>query len=99
MSAAEVDTAYSHMCRNLVNEKNELAKAYANAGNAAQKENVLVKARELFAKTMSDSHMDAFFSAFAIALKKFAEFNGCDKIVVEKTFPAKIKSALKGFLK
>lgn len=43
--------------------------------------------------------MDAFLSAFAIALKNFAAFNGCDKIVVEKTFPAKIKGALKRFLK
>ncbi len=43
--------------------------------------------------------MDAFLVAFSVALKKFAEFNGCNKIVVEKTFPAKIKMELKRFLK
>lgn len=38
---------------------------------------------------------DEFLSAFALSLKAFAAFNGCDKIVVEKTFPAKMKAALK----
>jgi uncharacterized protein YcaQ len=40
-------------------------------------------------------NMDEFLSAFATALKAFAKFNGCDKIVVEKTFPAKLKAELK----
>ncbi|MEO5645367.1 MAG: crosslink repair DNA glycosylase YcaQ family protein [Bacteroidia bacterium] len=39
--------------------------------------------------------MDEFLPAFASALKSFAEFNGCDKIVVEKTFPTKIKAAFR----
>ncbi len=55
MSKAEMDTAYSQICRNIIKEKNKLAKAYTNAGTAAQKENVLAKARELLAKTLSDS--------------------------------------------
>ncbi len=42
---------------------------------------------------------DEFLVAFATTLKMFAEFNGCDKIIVEKTFPVKIKSELKKFLK
>jgi uncharacterized protein len=42
--------------------------------------------------------MDEFLAAFANALKAFAVFNGCEKIVVEKTFPAKMKSALKKHL-
>ncbi len=44
-------------------------------------------------------NMDAFLAAFSLELKRFAEFNGCDKIVVEKTFPAKMKVELKRFLK
>lgn len=39
--------------------------------------------------------MDEFLKAFSISLKNFAKFNGCNKIVVEKTFPGKIKSALR----
>lgn len=55
MSDAEVDTTYSRICRNLVREKNKLAKAYDHAGTAAKKETVLQKARELLATTLSDS--------------------------------------------
>lgn len=43
--------------------------------------------------------MDEFLAAFAIALKEFAAFNNCKKIVVEKTFPAKLKAELKVALK
>jgi hypothetical protein len=55
MSDAEVDTTYVKICRNLVREKNKLAKAYENAGTSTQKEKVLEKARVLFAATLSDS--------------------------------------------
>ncbi|HET6991695.1 MAG TPA: crosslink repair DNA glycosylase YcaQ family protein, partial [Bacteroidia bacterium] len=40
-------------------------------------------------------NMDEFLAAFSITLKAFAEFNDCDKIVLEKTFPAKLKSEMK----
>jgi hypothetical protein len=40
-------------------------------------------------------NMEEFISSFADELKQFAAFNGCDKIVVEKTFPAKLKQELK----
>lgn len=43
--------------------------------------------------------MDAFLVALADALKTFAAFNGCGKIVIEKTAPAKLKAALKILLK
>ncbi len=43
--------------------------------------------------------MDAFLASFANTLKEFAAFNGCKKIVVEKTFPAKLKAELKIGLK
>jgi uncharacterized protein YcaQ len=39
--------------------------------------------------------IEEFLAAFSLALKAFAKFNGCEKIVVEKTFPAKIRSGLK----
>ncbi len=39
-------------------------------------------------------NMDEFLTSFSSRLKEFAEFNGCPKIVLEKTKPAKIKSAL-----
>src|SRR6187551_368931 len=55
MSDAVVDTTYVKICRNLVREKNKLAKAYDNAETAVQKEKVLEKARTLFATTLSDS--------------------------------------------
>ena len=42
--------------------------------------------------------MDEFLHSFAITLKAFAKFNGCEKIVVEKTFPAKLKTEMKKFL-
>ena len=42
---------------------------------------------------------DEFVSAFGRTLKQFAEFNGCPRIVVDKTNPAKIKSALMSTLK
>jgi uncharacterized protein YcaQ len=42
---------------------------------------------------------DEFFSAFSTALKGFASFNNCEKIVIEKTFPAKLKAAMKNSLK
>jgi uncharacterized protein YcaQ len=41
--------------------------------------------------------MDEFLRAFSLSLKAFAAFNGCTKIVVEKTFPAKIKAMLKKY--
>lgn len=43
--------------------------------------------------------MDEFLEAFSIALKSFAAFNKCEKIVVEKTFPVKLKAALMRHLK
>jgi uncharacterized protein YcaQ len=42
--------------------------------------------------------MDEFLNAFSIALKEFATFNNCEKIVVEKTFPAKLKTEMKRVL-
>jgi uncharacterized protein YcaQ len=42
--------------------------------------------------------MDAFLASFAASLKEFAKFNGCDKIVVEKTVPGKMKAVLKKLL-
>lgn len=55
MSDAEVDTTYSRICRNLVKEKNKLAKAYENATTDAKREAILEKARNLFVATLSDS--------------------------------------------
>lgn len=43
--------------------------------------------------------MDEFLHAFAATLKSFAAFNGCEKIVVEKVFPAKYAAAIKRALK
>jgi uncharacterized protein YcaQ len=40
-------------------------------------------------------NMKDFLNAFSVSLKDFAEFNGCDKIVIEKTFPGKLKAELK----
>lgn len=40
-------------------------------------------------------NLDEFLIAFSSALKDFAKFNGCDKIVIEKTFSGKIKSELR----
>jgi uncharacterized protein YcaQ len=42
--------------------------------------------------------MDAFLASFAASLKEFAKFNGCNKIVVEKVVPGKMKAALKKLL-
>jgi uncharacterized protein YcaQ len=42
--------------------------------------------------------LEEFLNAFSYSLKAFAKFNGCDKIVVEKTFPAKMKTGLKKYL-
>ncbi|HYV91747.1 MAG TPA: hypothetical protein VE978_08190 [Chitinophagales bacterium] len=55
MSDNEVNTTYIRVCRNLIQEKNKLAKAYESAGTKSQKETVLAKARELLALTLSDS--------------------------------------------
>jgi hypothetical protein len=55
MSNAEVDTTYAQICRNLVRQKNKLAKSYENATTNTQKQAVLAKARELLAVTLSDS--------------------------------------------
>lgn len=41
---------------------------------------------------------DGFMNAFAQTLNEFAVFNNCDKIVVEKTSPAKWKAKLKTYL-
>lgn len=38
---------------------------------------------------------DEFLASFANALKDFARFNGCEKIVIEKSFPSKLKPLLK----
>ena len=42
---------------------------------------------------------DAFLRALAKRLVEYAAFNGCDDIKVEKTKPAKLKSAIKSALK
>jgi uncharacterized protein YcaQ len=42
--------------------------------------------------------IDAFLAGLSIAVKQFAAFHDCIKISVEKTFPAKIKAALKSAL-
>lgn len=39
--------------------------------------------------------MDAFLNAFAKTLKAFAHFNACDEIIVERTYPVKLKTDLK----
>ena len=39
--------------------------------------------------------LEKFIPAFAEELKAFAKFNGCEKIVIEKTFPAKLKGEMK----
>ena len=39
--------------------------------------------------------MSEFISSFADELKLFAAFNDCDKIVIEKSFPSKLKPLLK----
>ena len=44
-------------------------------------------------------NIDEFLASFSIALKDFSKFNGCDKIIIEKSFPTKIKSELKKLLK
>jgi uncharacterized protein YcaQ len=38
--------------------------------------------------------MDKFLQSFSFALKEFARFNNCEKIIIEKTFPSKIKSMM-----
>ncbi|MFI5141540.1 MAG: winged helix-turn-helix domain-containing protein [Bacteroidia bacterium] len=42
--------------------------------------------------------MDNFMACLSVAVKQFALFHDCIKITIEKTFPAKIKSALKSAL-
>ena len=54
MSNAEVDTAYARICRNLIAQKNKLNTAYGNAP-AAEKKELLDKARNLLATTLTDS--------------------------------------------
>jgi hypothetical protein len=44
-------------------------------------------------------NMDVFVASFAAALREFAAFNGCEKIVLEKVYPAKNKAALQALLK
>jgi len=43
--------------------------------------------------------MDKFIPFLANAIKRFAAFNNCKKITIEKTYPAKIKTSLKAFLR
>jgi uncharacterized protein YcaQ len=42
--------------------------------------------------------MDDFMASLSAAVKQFAVFNNCTKIIVEKTLPAKIKAVLKSAL-
>ncbi|HKC69257.1 MAG TPA: crosslink repair DNA glycosylase YcaQ family protein [Bacteroidia bacterium] len=42
--------------------------------------------------------MDNFLASLSVAIKQFAVFHGCTKIVIEKTYPAKIKASLKNIL-
>lgn len=46
----------------------------------------------------SPSDMDDFLASLSVSLKQFAAFHDCTKITIEKTFPAKIKGALKSAL-
>ncbi len=56
-----------------------------------------------FVKSLHIEHppakMDAFLTRLANAIKRFAAFNNCEKIVVERTSPNKIKASLKALIK
>jgi len=45
------------------------------------------------------ANMDKFLPFLANAIKRFAAFNNCKKIVTERTYPSKIKTSLKAFLR
>ena len=59
--------------------------------------------KEFIVKSLHIEHppadMDKFLSSLTISVKEFAEFNGCEKIKVEKIFPSKIKTEFKNLLK
>jgi hypothetical protein len=55
MSATELDTTYSRICRHLEGSRKKLTIEYSKATNDDARENVLVKARTLLFTTLSDS--------------------------------------------
>ena len=55
MPAAEVDTTYFQICRNLEARRKKLSAEYSGALTDDAKENVLVKARDLLLTTLADS--------------------------------------------
>lgn len=55
MSAAEVDTLYTRMCRNLARERKALGKRWESATSKAKKDAVLGEARTLLLSRLSDS--------------------------------------------
>jgi hypothetical protein len=42
--------------------------------------------------------MGDFLASLSVAVKQFVAFHDCTKIIIEKTFPTKIKIALKSAL-